>query len=274
MINRDQYKIHGYSNNNIGLKNQVQERAVSGGMPSRSKIGVKMNQSTAKENDGVNMAFQLIKRELQKKDDRILELENQIANLDKKLKFLLQSKRTGNTSTEIKNKYNSIPLTMNQYNKIGDYNFQEMGLGGTAEKNNFQNNNLERNAFNGSVSNYNQFLSQQKLNYNSDSEKIVKRRISGNDNLENSHDNSILTYTNGYSGNKNEKSDVKNYLKEVKSKVSQDLFKKFIKNIKLLTAKNNSGLDRKKIIENVRLLFGEEYKSLYNKFEAIIGFKK
>lgn len=105
-------------------------------------------------------------------------------------------------------------------------------------------------------------------NYNSDSEMMNSKfgNIDGNVSDE-PKDSSILTYNN--SG----KMDVKNYLKEVKKKVDPDMFKKFIAHIKLLTSKNNSGFKKEIVLENVRLLFGEEYKELYLKFENIIGYK-
>ena len=44
-------------------------------------------------------------------------------------------------------------------------------------------------------------------------------------------------------------------------------------NIKLLTnSKNKNGVDKKNVIEKVRLLFGEQFKDLFIKFESILGF--
>ncbi len=68
--------------------------------------------------------------------------------------------------------------------------------------------------------------------------------------------------------------EVKSYLKKFKSRVNQIIFKEFIQNINLLTnSKDKNGVDKKSDVEKVRILFGEEYKDLYMKFENIFGIK-
>ena len=62
------------------------------------------------------------------------------------------------------------------------------------------------------------------------------------------------------------------FLKEVKSRVNPVIFKEFIQNIKLLiSTKDKNGIDKNIIVENVKILFGEEFKDLFIKFESIIG---
>ncbi len=117
-----------------------------------------------------------------------------------------------------------------------------MGYTGLNNMNNLKNNNIRAN-------NYIRSASQNYNNYNSDNETFAKR-YHGYDNLSHFNDNSILTY-NGIQTNS--KRDVKNYLKEVKSKIDPKKFKEFIRNIKLLTAKNNSALNKDIIVESVRI---------------------
>ena len=88
---------------------------------------------------------------------------------------------------------------------------------------------------------------------------------------DNARENSIIT---GNSSNfqGHSKNEVKLYLKEVKSKVDPIIFKEFIQNIKLLTnSKEKNGVDKKSVVEKVKMLFGEQFKDLYIKFESIIG---
>ena len=120
---------------------------------------------------------------------------------------------------------------------------------------------------------YMQKIKDNAINYNSDTEKVPNQRFPGYDNMSHSNDHSILTY-NGGGSQVSSKAEVKSYLKEVKSKIEPKKFKEFIRNIKLLTAKNNSSLNKNIIVESVRILFGEEHKDLFIKFESIIGVKK
>ena len=106
--------------------------------------------------------------------------------------------------------------------------------------------------------------------YNSDNENIIKR-MPGYDNLSHSNENSVLTY-NGIYGHS--KQDVKQFLKEVKEKIEPKKFKEFIRNIKLLTAKNRNSINRATIIESVQNIFGIEHLDLFLKFEKIVGVSK
>ena len=67
--------------------------------------------------------------------------------------------------------------------------------------------------------------------------------------------------------------EVKNFLKEVKETVDPQVFKEFIKYIKVLTSKSEV-VNRKVMIEKVKLLFGTEHAYLYSKFEEILCVKK
>ena len=209
--------------------------------------------------DELGKAFFIIRRELKRKDDKILELEKKVLELTNKLNLLTNNK-TSNFNTTPKAEFNE------EENKIGtDIHPRgySMGYTGLNNMNNLRNNNLRTN-------NYIRSTSQNNPNYNSDNETLAKR-YHAYDNLSHSNDNSVLTY-NGIQTNS--KKDVKKYLKEVKSKIEPKKFKEFIRNIKLLTAKNNAALNKDIIMDSVRILFGEEHKDLFIRFEAIIGVGK
>lgn len=234
------------------------------------------NISNFNQNDELGKAILIIRRECKKKDDRIHELEKKVMELTNKLNLLL------------KNNKNSIELNDEYNNNIIEY---RPFSGSPAEKMNFKDNNLDGTPMGRDIRGYsigytginhknnprsNSFMqsnSQNKINYNSDTEKIVNKRLPGYDNLSHSNDHSVLTY-NGGGSQTSTKADVKNYLKEVKSKIEPKKFKEFIRNIRLLTAKNNNSLNKDIIVESVRILFGDEHKDLFIKFQSIIGFKK
>jgi hypothetical protein len=215
------------------------------------------------EPDELSKAILMIRRELKKKDDRILELEKKVQELTKKLNLLINNKSDNNlynisSTTPYKNpQKEEYDLGEDMNYKIkgqlptGGYN---MGYSGMKNLAGFGNNNIR-------------LVSQNIPNYNSDNENVIKRHP-GYDNLSHSNDNSLLTYNGIHS---NSKKEVKQYLKEVKSKIEPKKFKEFIRNIKLLTAKNNEALNREIIMENVKIIFGEEHKDLYVRFETIIG---
>ena len=73
--------------------------------------------------------------------------------------------------------------------------------------------------------------------------------------------------------NKNPKIEVKKYLEEVKLRVNGNIFKKFIEKIKLLNNKN-ANYNKNEIMNEIGILFGEEYYDLYEKLEKIIGKKE
>ena len=215
------------------------------------------------ENDELGIALLIIRRELKKKDDKIIQLEKKVKELTNKLNLLTNGKLN---NYNIQSNFNPfIKQSKEEYNQEEDFQIgnyirpggQSMGITGlnSLGKNKIRNNNYIRS------------VSLNNPNYNSDNENVVKR-YHGYDNLSHSNDNSVLTY-NGVQTNS--KRDVKNYLREVKTKIAPKKFKEFIRNIKLLTAKNNTALNKDIIVESVRILFGEEHKDLFIRFQAIIG---
>ena len=283
MINRNQNKIY----NNIG--NNQNKRIIISQNQQMNQISKNMNNSQKKplasnapfknrniknnnflqnqnsntnnnENDELGRAILMIKRELKRKDDRILELERKVKELTNTLNSLTNNNNNNISSTTPLKVVSKGGYDGEEDNKIGrDIRPRGLSLGYSGLNNlvSLGNNNIR-----GSRS-----VTQNNPNYNSDNENMSKR-YPGYDNLSHSNDNSVLTY-NGVQSNS--KKQVKNYLKEVKSKIEPKKFKEFIRYIKSLTAKNNSALNRDIIMESVRILFGEKHKDLFIRFENIIG---
>ena len=239
-----------FNRRNIGNNNRIQNQ--------------NSNIINNNENDELGKAILLIRRELKRKDDKILQLEKKVNELTNTLNLLTNGKLSNYNISS-----NFAPFkkqSKEDYSQEEDFQMgndiraggQSMGYTGlnSLGKNKIRNNNYIRS------------VSQNNPNYNSDNENVIKRYP---DNLSHSNDNSVLTY-NGVQTNS--KRDVKNFLKEVKAKIEPKKFKEFIRNIKLLTAKNNSALNKDIIVESVRIIFGEEHKDLFIRFETIIGVGK
>ena len=97
----------------------------------------------------------------------------------------------------------------------------------------------------------------------------------------NSINNSFLVSGSNCSSKDNTqwKNEVKKYLNEVKEKIEPELFREFIKYIKVMTSKNNnnnsnSKSNKKEIVTKVKELFGEKYIELFHQFEVIVCLKK
>ena len=253
------------NNNQIQNHNQNQNQNKNINMNMNMNMNKNSNMNRNGQYDVVGKAFLMIRSELKRRDDRIIELEKKVAELTRKINML--------TNRNFNNNSNNISSSMNPFgksskeeyseeddrnliNKIGrdmrpgGYSFGYMNLNGNQRSNS-----------------YVRSISQNTPNYNSDSDNIVKR-FQKFDNLSHSNEDSVLTY-NGV--NYNSKLEVKNYLRVVKNKLDPQKFKEFIRNIKMLTTKNSSTLNRNIIVENVRMIFGEEHKDLFIRFKRIIG---
>ena len=253
-----------HPNNQIQNQNQNQNKNVNMNM----NINKNSNMNRNGQIDVVGKAFLMIRSELKRRDDRIIELEKKVAELTRKINMLTNRNINNNN-----NNNNNFSSSMNpfgkssteEYNEEDDRNLinkigRDMRPGGYS----FGYMNLNGNQRSNS---YVRSISQNTPNYNSDSDNIVKR-FQKFDNLSHSNEDSVLTY-NGV--NYNSKLEVKNYLRVVKNKLDPQKFKEFIRNIKMLTTKNSSTLNRNIIVENVRMIFGEEHKDLFIRFKRIIG---
>ena len=234
-----------------------------------------LNNNFINPNDELGKAILIIRKECKKKDDRIKELERKVLELSNKLNMLLKNNKNNEINEEFNNPGEINPFTNNPMEKLDSNKVLDGGLFNKISKDirghsmgytGLNKNNQRSNS-------YMQNIGHNNINYNSDTEKVTNNKFPGYDNLSHSNDHSVLTY-NGGGSQASSKAEVKNYLKEVKSKIEPKKFKEFIRNIKLLTAKNNTTLNKNIIVESVRILFGEEHKDLFIKFENIIGVKK
>ena len=294
MNNRNQNKAYHFGNNqarkiqyekNQLNPNQKQNNFIKKNMTSNANFDNRNIQNNLNQqrnqiinyNDELGKAILIIRKECKKKDDRIKELEKKVVQLTIKLNLLLKNSKNNIEFNEEINPGEINPFNRNQMEKLDtnqildggvfnrisrDIRGHSMGYTGI-NKNNQRSNSYMQNMGHNNAN----------INYNSDTEKVINNKFPGYDNLSHSNDHSVLTY-NGGGSQTSTKAEVKNYLKEVKSKIEPKKFKEFIRNIKLLTAKNNSSLNKNIIVESVRILFGEEHKDLFIKFESIIGVKK
>lgn len=237
----------------------------------RNKQNRNININNSGNND-LERAFLIIKNELKKKDDRIRELERKVSALNNKLNLLTNNNNNYNIEiSPMETPYKESPK--NIYNDKVNNNMINNNLENIDNKIDYK--ELMRNRNNIiNISNNKRSISQTRQpsnhGYNSDNENIIKR-MPGYDNLSHSNENSVLTY-NGIYGHS--KQDVKQFLKEVKEKIEPKKFKEFIRNIKLLTAKNRNSINRATIIESVQNIFGIEHLDLFLKFEKIVGVSK
>ena len=253
-----------YNNNNRNNINLNTNANISGKLMMKTNTSPNMNSPTT--NTIINNAFMMIKNELRKKDEKISQLEFQLSELRKKYNSLTNN--TGNNE----NNGNQIPIPnpLNKNFTFGEMNSEEI----KQNKAQLSPSSMNRGKFAINFQKFAQNNASNFGNYNSDSEHFDNKRFNqknyglGNDS---GNENSLLTYNSNnfriYS-----KGEVKSFLKEVKSKVNPVIFKEFIQNIKLLTStKDKNGIDKHIIVENVKILFGEEFKDLFVKFESIIG---
>ena len=235
-------------------------------------------------NNNINKALMVIKNEFWKKDEKIKALELKIADLENKINMITKSynyqsnnsniisinpKKVGNNYRFIEKYSGEMNSSYNRRNNNNTNKTPEMSYTrGNNPFKNPQNNQNINNSYFIQTKSANKF----KINTNEDNE-IQKSLIKSNSNT-----NDVAIEGSVFTGNSSNfqhhsKSEVKSYLKEVKSKVDPIIFKEFIKNIKLLTnSKNKNRVDKNSVIEKVRLLFGEQFKDLFIKFQAILGY--
>jgi len=264
-MNRNNNLNNNMNNNNYlnrGISNNINNNNLNRGMSNNRPI----NNPDA-NNTNINKAIIILKNEFKKKDDKIKFLELKVEELERKINMITNSK--SNVQQQNKNNMNNninVPFNKN-------FTFAEFNSG---EVNPFQNKN-ENNKINTEMEdlnadNNNNVYSQNKSSNQFQINNNQYNLNNNNNNLASGIKENSLTGNSGSSRN-HSKNEVKLYLKEVKEKVEPFIFKEFIKNIKLLTSSKEmkGGVDRKQIVENVRILFGEQYKELFIKFGAIIG---
>ena len=252
---------------------------------SNTNINNNQNRNMNNQNNNINKALLVIKNEFKRKDERIKLLELKVAELENKINRILKSgnlqsnyntnitnlinisqKQTGKNFTfsekyseEINPEYNRRDSNINKAREI-NYN---RGNNPFRDKEDNHNNN---NNYNIQTKSANQY----KIKANNINNDLI---ITNKNNLNDTNMEGSIFTGNSSNFQKHSKNEVKLYLKEVKSKVDPIIFKKFIQNIKLLTnSKDKNGVDRNSIIEKVKILFGEQFKDLFIKFQSILGF--
>ena len=264
-MNRNNNLNNNMNNNNYlnrGISNNINNNNLNRGMSNNRPI----NNPDA-NNTNINKALIILRNEFKKKDDKIKLLELKVEELERKINMITNAK--SNVSPQNNNDMNNninVPFNKN-------FTFAELNSG---EVNPFQNKNEDNKITTGmedlNADNNNNVYSQNKSSNQFQINNNQYNLNNNNNNLASGIKENSLTGNSGSSRN-HSKNEVKLYLKEVKEKVEPFIFKEFIKNIKLLTSSKEmkGGVDRKKIVENVRQLFGEQYKELFIKFGAIIG---
>ena len=176
-------------NNQVQNQNQNQNKNVNMNM----NINKNSNMNRNGQIDVVGKAFLMIRSELKRRDDRIIELEKKVAELTRKINILTNRNINNNNNS------NNFSSSMNpfgkssteEYNEEDDRNLinkigRDMRPGGYS----FGYMNLNGNQRSNS---YVRSISQNTPNYNSDSDNIVKR-FQKFDNLSHSNEDSVLTY--------------------------------------------------------------------------------
>ena len=284
-MNKQNIRINMNINNNQNNMNNINNMNIN-----NKKNIVNSNQNRninhLIQNNNINKALMVIRNEFRKKDDRIKSLELKVAELEKKINILTKSGNiTSNTINNNNPNSNFINITQKKVGKNftfaekysdainPSYNRRDNNLNKTPEGNFKKGNNPFRNENNQNMNNnfYTQTKSANQYKIKSNNENGFMMQNKNNNINDAQIDGSIFT---GNSSNfqRHSKNEVKLYLKEVKSKVDPIIFKEFILNIKLLTKKEKNDDEKSKVIEKVRILFGEQFKDLFIKFESILGF--
>ena len=291
-------------NNNMNMNKNIKNTNVRKGLNlNLKKTNVKGNMNMNNMNNNMNRnmtsnnnndpnniilkALSIIRSEFIKKDEKIKSLELKVEELEKRINAIQNSGNQLNNNNQnmiLNNNYvnnpNQIPLKEKQH-KIGkNFTFSEK----YSEEINNMEIPREPNIYNlpnkkeGMNNNINR-INNMGVNYgtNSDNQFNVISK-NENDNKANinkkERENSVNSHTSGNIFGIT-KIELKSYLKDVKSKLDKESFKTFISNVRLLNnskGNNNNNIDRESVMENVRILFGEKFKNLYEQFKDIIGF--
>jgi hypothetical protein len=249
----------------------------------------------------ISRALNMIRGEFKKKDELIRQLELKVEELEEKIKLYTKNNETNDNYNNI-NDANKILLNNNYMGNLNN-NIPQKKIGKNftfSEKNSeeFNNNlNIQDNydrinkvpEMNYNMNKNNNLWNkegnirkkyqpntnnQYQINENNQNDYMISQQKYNEPNNEGQRENSIKTWNSGnYHGFS--KTDVKLYLKEVKAKLDYVSFHEFIRNIKLLTSSKEQGnIDRKSIVERVRILLLETDDELFEKFKQIIGYNE
>ena len=257
-VTKQNNRMNINNNNNSNIKNKIYDN--------KNNINNNSGNNTSDiNNSNINKVLLILRNEFKKKDERIKSLELKVADLERKINMIKSQ--------------NSSPIQNNNNNIINENNLNNKNINlplnknfTFAEKNSgeINNNKVDTGTDRAKIDYYyRQMNSSNQYKVNNNKNMLENNYSNKNNVLNEGLKENSMTDNSKKSQSKNE---VKLYLKEVKGKVEPYIFKEFIKNIKLLTSsKETNGIDRNIIVENVKLLFGEQYKDLFIKFESIIG---
>ena len=276
-INKQNVRIN--NNSNISKNNMNNINNIN----ANNNMNINHNPNRLSNNqiqtNNINKALMVIKNEFKKKDDRIRALELKIVELEKKINLITKSKNNNKNSNLININQKKVGKNFTFAEKYSEeinsaYNKRENNLTQTPDMNYNRANNPFRNNDNPNVNNkvfaQTKSANQYKIKTNNDNDSVSANK---NNNLNDGMGDGSVFTGNSSSYQRHSKSEVKLYLQEVKSKVDPIIFKEFIKNIKLLTnSKEKNGINKNSVIEKVRILFGEQFKDLFIKFQSILGF--
>ena len=290
-------KPNNYMNNmnrNMNNKNNINNA-------NNMNRNIPTNNNNAGTDNVINRALNMIRSEFRKKDEIIRQLELKVEELEDKINLITNNNEINNNYNNI-NESNKMQLNNNYMgklnnnippNKVGkNFTFSEKYSEEFNNNLNMQDNydrinkipemnyninknnalwNKEGNIRKNYQSNSN---NQYQINENNQNDYMASQQKYNEMNNEGQRENSIKTWNSGnYHGFS--KTDVKSYLKEVKSKLDPDSFHDFIRNIKLLTSSKEQGnIDRKGIVDRVRILLLETDDELFEKFKKIIGYNE
>ena len=239
-------------------------------------------------NNNINKALNVIRNEFKRKDDKIKALELKVTELENRINRITKTNNfASNSTTPINRSSNLFNISQRNIGKnftFSDkyseeinpsYSKRDSNLNKITDGNFNRGNNPFRSRDDNTNLNNNYYMHTKSSNqYKIKTSNGNNGFIPLNKNVQTNETNEGSIFTgNSSSFQKHSKNEVKLYLKEVKSKVDPIIFKEFIQNIKLLTnSKDKNAVDRKSVIEKVRILFGEQFKDLFFKFQSILGF--
>ena len=160
-------------------------------------------------------------------------------------------------NTEENNRKNYLNMKINENSKEKDIN--------TIRKESYHNNMNMKYIIKYKNNNKNIHTYETDTSTRNDKIKVLSLSTTDNAYSKNSKSNSNITFSD--EGIRKEKTQIKNYLKEIKNKIEKDKFKKFVSLIKSLIKNKNSN-EKHIIINEIKNILSDKY--LIIKFESIL----
>ena len=197
--------------------------------------------------------------------NKINNYRNKIDLNGNKLIYINNNDKYLNTE-ENKRKINTNINNINNANNINEHSNEKKNVNIIRKEPYYNNMNIKyRNSSGNKSKNFP--TNETDTSTGNDKLKLYNLSYMGRANSKNSKNNSISLSDEGLSKSKTE---IKNYLKEIKYKIAPDKFKKFVELIKILVKNKNTGQKNNIIYEIKNLLVD---KNLIDKFENILKIK-